>query len=67
MSERKLSIEHKALLVYIDAYRDKLADPDMYAKGKSTGAREICKAIGIPKEKLKRIRNFYRNHDRWSM
>ncbi len=63
---RKFSIEHKALLTYIEAFRHKLQEPeDVYVRGAEVGANRVCIAIGAASiEKMHRIRRFYMYHDK---
>lgn len=66
--KRNLSIEHKALLTYIEAFRNKLQDPeDVYVRGAEVGVTRVCIAIGTSIEKMQRIRSFYKYHDKRQM
>ena len=64
--KRTLSISHKALLTYIEAFRGKIRNPeDVYMRGAEVGATRVCIAIGAASvEKLYRIRRFYMYHDK---
>jgi len=63
---RNLSINHKALLTYIEAFRATLQNPeDIYLRGVEVGATRVCIAISVASvEKLYRIRSFYTYHDK---